>query len=80
MINRIFIVDSSDPNLDTIINYCVQDLSTCRERKDGLKKLVYLYPYDETNYPELAGYVEYTKEQMKLFLNDEDWTGSFQFE
>jgi len=78
MINRFFIVDSSDPNLAIIITYCVQDLGTCRERKDGLKKLVYLYPYDEINHPELSGYVEYTKEQMKLFLNDEDWTGSFQ--
>ena len=80
MINRIFIIDSSDPQFEIIINYCVQNVGTCRERKDGLKKLVYLYPYDETNYPELSGYVEYTKEQMKLFLNDEDWTGSFQFE
>lgn len=82
MISRYYIIDATDPNLNTILSYSVQkvrpadDLVSARKRKDGEKILIYLYPGDTTNHTELSGYVEYNAEQIKLILDDEDWTGS----
>ena len=76
MINRFYIIDSTDPNLDAILTYSVQKVRafdgsiSARKRKDGEKMLIYLYPGDTSNHEELLGYVEYTLEQIKLVLND----------
>lgn len=86
MINRFYIIDATDPNLSTILSYCVQkvrpvdDLVSARSRKDGDKILVYLYPGDNTQHEELLGYVEYNLEQIRLILDDEDWTGTITIE
>ena len=83
MISRFYIIDANDPNLNSILSkIAVQKRRTsdnsisARQRKDGEKLLIYLYPGDTTNYESLSGYVEYNLEQIRLILDDEDWTAS----
>jgi len=73
MSNRYFVIDSTDSNLSTILTYTVESLSTLRKRQDGTKYLVKLPISDTTNHPELSGYVEYTQEEILLFLDDTEW-------
>ena len=73
MSNRYFIIDSSDPNLDTILGYSVEDLTSVRRREDDTKYVIKLINGDTNNYPELALYVEYNINQILLTMNDEDW-------
>lgn len=87
MISRFYIIDANDPNLTSILSkIAVQKKRafdgsiSARQRKDGEKLLIYLYPGDTTNHESLSGYVEYNAEQIKLILNDEDWTGSITIE
>ena len=86
MISRFYIIDSTDPNLDAILAFSVQKVSpidgsiSARKRKDGEKMLVYLYPGDTSTHEELLGYVEYNLEQIKLVLDNDDWTGNLVLE
>lgn len=73
MSNRYFIIDSSDPNLDTILGYSVEDLTSVRRREDDTKYVIKLRNGDTNNYPELALYVEYNINQILLTMNDSDW-------
>lgn len=71
--NRYFVISATDPNLSTILSYTVES-SLRRSREDGDKGIVKLASGDTNDYPELSIYVEYTHQQMRVFLMPEEWT------
>jgi len=71
--NRYFIINAADPNLATILSYAVET-SLKRLREDGKQGLIKLPSGDTNNYPELSIYLEYTHEEIKIFLTPEEWT------
>jgi hypothetical protein len=71
--NRYFIISATDPNLATILSYAVET-SLKRLREDGKQGLIKLPSGDTNNYPELSNYLEYTHEEIKIFLTPEEWT------
>ena len=73
IINRFFAVEASDSNIDTILTYAVGD-TLIRQRYDGLWGVIKLASGDTNNYPELQKYVEYTYEEIVVFLSSSDWS------
>jgi hypothetical protein len=71
--NRYFVISATDPNLSTILSYTVES-SLRRFRADGNKGIVKLASGDTNNYPELSIYLEYTHQQIRVFLMPEEWT------
>ncbi len=72
ILNRFFAVEVSDPNIDAIINIAVGG-SLVRKRYDGLWAVIKLPSGDSNNYAELQKYVEYTFQEIGVFLSSSDW-------
>ena len=71
--NRYFAIEVADPDIDAIINYAVEG-SLIRKRYDGLWAVIKLPTGDTNNYPELQKYIEYTYEEIIVFLSSSDWS------
>lgn len=73
MLNKYFIVNVSDVNIDEIFNCSVEDLSTARVSNDGLLYVVKL-PLGTTIIPScFDSYTEYTHEQILVELQGANW-------
>lgn len=73
VLNRFFAIKISDPNLDSILNVIVGDVIV-RKRYDNLWAVVKLPSGDTNNYSQLQGYLEYTFQEIGVFLSSSDWS------
>lgn len=58
MMNRYYIVNTNDPNLNAIFDIAVQDANTARYSVDGTKVIIKLPLGDQTQYDFLSQYAE----------------------
>jgi len=72
--NRYYVITAADPNLVEILNISVES-SLIRVRDDGVQAIIKLVSGDTNNYPLLSSYLEYTHEQIKIFLIPDEWSG-----
>lgn len=71
--NRYYIINADDPNLNTIIGYCVGYLYTQRYNLAQTQLVIKLHDGDTSEHEELNGYTEYDHEGILEALNNDEW-------
>lgn len=71
--DRFFIVNIDDINIDIILSFCVQDKITARRNNDNTKLVVKLCDGDEKEHPELSQYTEYNLNGILEKMQGDEW-------
>ena len=72
--NRYYIIDSNDKNLDKILSYCVESRDTLRYSLDLTKCVVKLKSDDTLNHFELLKYTPYNHEEILQIMYTSEWS------
>lgn len=72
--NRYFIINSNDVNIDAIMLLVIGEFIHQRFNKEHTKLVVKLPIEDKNNYEILVGYTEYTHKQILEELQNPEWS------
>ena len=71
--NRYYIVNSNDENLDKIFTFAVTNQTSARYSLDGSKVLIKLKSCDKCIYDELSNYTEYVDGEIHSEIESDSW-------
>tara|TARA_R110001592_G_scaffold359364_1_gene665869 strand:- start:587 stop:874 length:288 start_codon:yes stop_codon:yes gene_type:complete len=73
ILNRYFIINSDDPNMDNIDHVIVGTVESQRYSIDGTMLVVKLHKGDYNDYEFLDQYQEYNHEEILIALDNDEW-------